>query len=337
MKFKKLIILLVVLAGLLSLSLLKKAMDAQNSPELKKEEVTESPFKGLSPAFISKIIVRAGDEAGVEIKKDSSGEWWIEIPVRARAQKPVIEKLIENLSSVKGELRADSKELLKDFSISDEEAVHVILSSDGDKEMAHAVVSRIRPNGSQNFIRAGGSNRVFITSEDILSSLSLYAKDDKPNAKSFTDMQVLKLDTNTVESVSWQVNGKTPLKLKKEAVEGKTVWDFDPKNPKEEVDANQVNNFLSIISNTYGMEIIDLKRSDLGFDGKAPFLSVVQNKGSQSSQLDLIAGNANAEKKTLMIKVLPDNIGYEIPDTSFENLKKDRAYFIKKAAAQAGA
>ena len=314
MKFKKLVILLIVLAALLSLSLVKKAMESQNKPEAK-QEVSEAPFSGISAGFISHIEVKQGSDS-VQLKKEASGEWRVEAPVQARAQKQAVEKLIEEVGALKGEERADAADLLEDFAITDDKAVHLVLKNE-DKEMAHVVVSRLRHNGSQNFVRVNGFNRVLSTNTDLLSRLFLYSKEDIPSARNFADMQVVKWDQNAVTEIQWQAAGeKTPLTLKKMTVDGKNSWFLEPKKTNEEVDESQALNFLSLISNLYAMELVDSKRTDLGLDGKTAFLTATYLKAGSPAKLELILGTLNSEKKTVFLKVHPDDLIYEVSEAN---------------------
>lgn len=193
MKFKKLVILIVALAVLIAAALVKKARE--NGPDQKKPSPAVKVLREtLSPAFVQKVVLSKADDAGEKIvlRKDNANEWILESRVNTRARKDRVEALIKNVTELGGEIRSESKEVLKDFSLLESQAIQIQLRGAEDKVIASVLVSPLRPTGGLNFVRLADSDRVIVASPDILSTLGIYAKSDKLDDKLFADLQAVK-------------------------------------------------------------------------------------------------------------------------------------------------
>lgn len=190
MKFKKLIILIMVLAVLVTIAVTKKTHE--NGDSLKKPApATPLLSEGLSTAFVQKIVISKGGDSGSKIvlSKSDVKEWTLESRSNTKVQSGPVEMLIKNVSDLKGDVRAESKEVVSDFFLLESQAIQIQFLAVDDKMISSVLVSPLRAGGELNFVRLTDSDRVMAASPDILSSLGIYAKSDPLDDKIFPTLE----------------------------------------------------------------------------------------------------------------------------------------------------
>ena len=187
MKFKKLLFLVSFCATLLVLAMFKQhaggppslALDASSG-----ETVVGSAF---TVGDVTKLEIYRGEgkDETLTLAKDASGRWTFTSRFGTRARKEGVESLLNHLAGLRGELRSESKDLLKDYSITDDKAFHFKVYDSAGKVLAHRVVSALRPRGTQNFVRETGSDKVVITLTDVLADIGIFSDQDTLSDKTF--------------------------------------------------------------------------------------------------------------------------------------------------------
>ena len=336
MKFKKLLFLIAVLAVLVVAGLVKRVHVQKAEQDQQKAAVAVQPLlKSLETSEVSKLSCQAGDDdkGAVLLRKQESGDWVVESHFGARAKKWQVDQLLKNVSSAKGELRSDSAEVLGDYRLLENQAVHLRFFGASGKELCHLLISPERAPAWQNFVRLAGSKQVLLISGDLLSNLGVNKKEDKPDPKNFTDLQAVKLDVSKVTKIETNAS-KTPWTLVKteDKEKKKPVWNFEPPAPgqKEEVDPDKVSNFISSLTRLNGQSVLDPKAAGYGFDEKPFWIRLSHTKDDKPVQTELYLGKPDAEKKTAALKVMPEGLVYEVNGASTEAVKTDRANFVKE-------
>ena len=190
MKLKKLLILVAVLAVIGALSLAKKnnlekagtlngrLVLAQTEPLLAKD---------FSQGFVTKMdVYRAGDPSErLLFAKDVSGKWVLQNHDNEPTRNEAVDSLLKSMTELRGELRSEDAAVLGDYSLKDEQAFHFQFFGNEGTELAHVLVSPLRPRGTQNFVRLAGSNKALVTDTDILASLSIFSPQDRLEKNTF--------------------------------------------------------------------------------------------------------------------------------------------------------
>ncbi len=293
--------------------------------------------KDLATAFVSKIVVMRGDNDPMKLVllKNEQNEWTLENHFSLHAKKWKVDELLKAVAESKGELRSESKDVLNDFSITDSQGIHIQFFGIPEKELIHLIVSPSRPASEVNFVRLASSSQIMAVSTDLLSTLGIYAKDDKIDYKNFGDFQLLRFDTTKVTKLELRDKAELITLIKKENPGDKTTsWSFDPANPKQEIDPNKVTNFLSQVVNLYAKEILDPKAEPYGLDEKQVFLRLSYIKDEKPFQTELYLGRYDETKKSYILKVLPDKLVYEVAESSINSIKKDKQSFLKSEPAK---
>ncbi|MBN1587429.1 MAG: DUF4340 domain-containing protein [Candidatus Omnitrophica bacterium] len=201
----KQIILLIVVLGLLVFGLYWKGQ--QTRPELSPEP--EASFGlGVSPENLD----------GLQIYKETSeerlmltrvGENWVlpnlwGLPADANR----VDRLLQGLEEVGGDERGNSEDLFADFGIRDAQAIHVLLSENGEVK-EHLLIGDKTAGWNQVFVRREGSEKVYLCDWDLLSRMGIYA--DLESAKIeplyVANLKLFSIAEDNIESVSVRRSG----------------------------------------------------------------------------------------------------------------------------------
>ncbi len=120
-------------------------------------------------------------------------KWVITSRYSYDANSAAIDRLVKDLLEVEGELRSDSKKMLREYCIEDGNAIHLQIEfEDGKKQ--EILCGKKGPVQSSSFARKEGENKVYLINKNLLSSVRIYshilsAKIDVPD---FVDLKVFK-------------------------------------------------------------------------------------------------------------------------------------------------
>lgn len=184
-----LILILVVLGVLVTLK------QSHRPAELRQEEYAPLDLS-FDPASVAKIILSKKDEASkVEIRKEK--ELWI-LPgfFNARANRDKIDTFFKEIREAKGEQRAQSKSVFKDFGITDEEALSVVLANAAGTEVLSFQIGAKRGDYGSVFVRRKNSEAVFLAQANLLSSAGIYGdlKTDNPKKEFWAALNFVSTD-----------------------------------------------------------------------------------------------------------------------------------------------
>ncbi len=295
--------------------------------------------RDLATAFVTGLEVWHGDDEKSKItaKKDAAtSAWSVTSHYGLPAKQYMVDELLKLSANIKGEVRSNSRDVLEDFQITDEQGIHLLLRGTEDKELTHLVVSPLRV-AYDNFVRRAGDPTVIFSKNDILSQLGIYKKEDRIETKSFIDLKVVSFESDKVTRLEFRPAGAAPLVLVKKEIEkeDKTkekIWVFEPEDKSTEIDTSKVSSFFSSLSNLYGKEPVDPKSSDTGIgEGAAPWVKLTLTKDSAAEEISLFLGKKDEEKKAYTVKVSPKGFVHLVTDSSLDSIqKKDKASFLKK-------
>lgn len=336
MKLKKLIILLVILGALIALVLVKKA--AVRSRAVPFEKAQEAMFITLTPqvseGFISKIVIYKGSDQArkVTLLKKAAGDWTVESGFTARARKAIPEGLIKDLSALKGELRAGSKDVFADFQISDEEGVHIVLVNMAGGESVHVVTGLKMPSWNKSFVRVSGAQDVCLADKNFLLTLGLYDPKAALAIQSFVDLKVFARDIASADRVEIKPAAGAPVVLKKAEAGTAPGWQFDPVDPKGKIDPAKVEEFIRLLSNLHAQEAVDPQGTSYGLDKPSFSAAVSVTEKGAPVTYTLEIGNPDPDRKAFYVRILPENIVFRVPESVIQGLKKDRTFFLEGPA-----
>jgi hypothetical protein len=151
-------------------------------------------------------------DSGLHFAKLESG-WVVVNAYNSPAKVEDIEKLITDLTNVKGSVRGESADLYEDFDITDDKALQIELFGSDDARLVHLYVGK-GSGGRECFMRMAGLPVVYLADENFISRFAAW--NAAPEKKLPTDrwLQLTLCDIDRDAMTSFEI-GK-----------GKTVYEF---------------------------------------------------------------------------------------------------------------
>jgi hypothetical protein len=206
MKPKALLPLLIVFAALAVLVVLKQSQKEELSlPE--QADLQQLIDADLDITALSRVELYPGAKADEKLilTKLSDDEWEITSRYNAPVDETILMEFLTTVKGFVGEFRATAEgALLADYDLSDEIGFHAVgYSADSDSPEFH-LISGKSPDFGSNFVRAGGSNDIYLIDTDLRQEAGIYAPDmdAKSGPDKWMDKSVFKFDKETVTSVS---------------------------------------------------------------------------------------------------------------------------------------
>lgn len=142
---------------------------------------------------INTVSIQNPDGA-IELRKGSNNEWTIEKPVKDRADSMAISQLFTSLETLRHDAKIDpeNKDQLKEFGV-EESNTKIRVSSEGEKGIELLIGKDAAVEGKV-YVRAGGSDSVYVISNDLKMQLNKKADD-------FRDRKLANLTTQQVNRV----------------------------------------------------------------------------------------------------------------------------------------
>ncbi|MHC4200327.1 MAG: DUF4340 domain-containing protein, partial [Planctomycetota bacterium] len=205
---RKQFIALAVMAGLLLLVIVVKKVRVRR-PDLEEEMalVSLAP-KGFLAADAARIEMYRGAKPDEKVALSREEDvWLVGSQFDAPAKKDKVDEFLKKLKGLEGEFRSEEKEVIADYGLADESAIHVSVYKTGQKEdekdpWYHLLVGKKEKYGS-SFVRAAGENTVYTVDVNFASELGLWGDDEQkpPKSSEWVDKTVIDLDKDKIERV----------------------------------------------------------------------------------------------------------------------------------------
>ena len=334
MGMKKLFIIVSIVIIVFVLVFIKKEVLRKQTSQVDNLAVSEiEVVNNIPQVLISKIIVYKGENQNnrIVIAKDSKGVWLVEDKFNAIARQDAIANILNELLGLKGEVRAESKNVFRDFQIEDAFSAQIILEDKSGKALSHILVSFLQPEWSKNFIRQAGSEKIVLVNKNILALFNLFGKEAKLDDSSLVDYRLCQFEAEQIDKIGLKVKGsKEPLNLKKAKNDAAAVpaWGFEPLSMvKGEIDQAKVKEFLNSVANLYAMEVLDPAQGNYGFNSS--YLQVILESSNSLKPIQIDVGDFIEPQRAYYIKSsLADQV-FKIPEAYVQHLKKDKTFFLK--------
>ena len=130
------------------------------------------------------------------------GAWVVASHFDAPANTTKIQQFLTQLSTLQGELRADSTALLGDFQLTDEQALHLKVYTDTPDQPALYLLAG-KGSGTNGFMRRAGEGRIYSVNLYLQSTAGLTSgtPDQAPSAKPWLDLRIQNVPKEQVSAV----------------------------------------------------------------------------------------------------------------------------------------
>lgn len=156
-------------------------------------------------------------ENTLEFVKKESG-WVVASRFGGPAKTDKIDAVLEEVGKLKGEFRSDSSEVLADYDLAEETAMHLEFYGSDDKELLNLLIGKRAETQNEVFLRLSGSNRVLKVSTSLRAKLGIFGEDMKemPATSEWLELSMLKFDRDGAGELTMTANGVTTQYSKKE-------------------------------------------------------------------------------------------------------------------------
>jgi hypothetical protein len=130
------------------------------------------------------------------------GAWVVSSYYNAPVKTDKIKGLLDTLSTLQGELRADKPDLLGDFRLEDTQALHLrVYTENTETPTVHLLAGK--SSGRQSFMRLANNVRVYSVNLNLYSEAGLYGSntDQPPEAKPWLDLQLQDVPKDQITAV----------------------------------------------------------------------------------------------------------------------------------------
>jgi hypothetical protein len=339
MKIKQLYILCAVFGILLFAALIKKTLEVnQRMVTQRQEKIQAGLISGITPDFVSKIIIRKGDkeEGDIVLKKGSDGAWTVESRGGIKTKADAVQKFLKDILEIKGEVRGLSKTTFPDFQIADNEGLHVILQNAAGVDMTHLVFGLKMPRLGEGFVRLFGTEKVFVTNAAVSVTLGVYDADSQPSDRGFADFQLFSKELQErATRLEFFALGKSLFALTKapDLKTGAADWRFDPPS-RDQVDPAQADGYLKYLTEVEGRDLDDSAKAGVfGLDPAQMSVKIdVTTPGEpQAKTYELQRGSRVKDKNWMTyMRTLPADVVYHVPENAAQNMERLRTSFVLK-------
>jgi len=338
MKSKRNLILVSILGVLIVVSLIKKVTQRQESI------VEEAAFRKLASAKfevsdINRVEIYKGDKAKEKIvmAKDSGG-WLVKSYFNAPVKEQKINDFIDKVRDIEGEFRSESSEVLKDFNISDDKAIHVAFFKAGSKEPAsHVLIGKTAGSGGA-FVRLAGENKIYTVDANLIADIGVQtaSKGGAPKANNWLDLAMLKLDKNSVSKMEVTTPARSVTFEKQEVKEDKKLKAGPPPVPGKDksntkkyewkitkgkytkIKENAMKQMLGALSSLAAVDVVDPARlKEVGLNKPSYRLAIVKDDGKKEV---LVASRFKGDVYAMLQG--SKNSLYKLANYNFENVFK---------------
>ncbi len=319
MNRKQIIILLGVLGLLIVAVIVKRAAPR---PEVYKEE-TQPLEIAFSPDTVTRLVLSKGPGEGerVELQRTNSA-WRIPSLWNAKADAEKVERFLDSVSALKGEVRSAADDVLSDFGITDEQAFHVTAFQDA-RPVLHLLLGTAQAGWQQLFVRQANSSTVFLAQSNLLSEMGIYGQASdttKPSADVWADLRLLAFSPEFITRVELKEQGADWQELG-----GQLPFERDPA---------KVQTYLQELLNLRAQRVVDPAGTAYGLTEPAWQLRFVKREGAP---LVLTVGAPTAEGSTdryLRVEAAPDV--YVASSYILDRIKVDGSRFLAEDPLSVG-
>jgi hypothetical protein len=122
----------------------------------------------------------------------------------APAKESKVNDFVKKLQGLEGELRSSSEDVLKDYGIDDDSAIHLVLLGAEGQKNKHLLLGKPGSNWGEVFVRLAGSSDVYLASENLRRDLGVYSAETTGSIEStpwceLDIMKVAKEDLSRIE------------------------------------------------------------------------------------------------------------------------------------------
>lgn len=272
----------------------------------------------------------------VRVRKHA-GAWSVPSRFDAPGQSTKIQQFLTQLSTLQGELRADSTAVLDDFRLTDEQALHFKVYTDAPDQPAFHLLAG-QGSGSNSFLRRAGAGRVYSVNLNLYTAVGLSSDttDQTPTAKPWLDLHIQHVPKEQVTAVELHApTRELRFTTASSAASGGadasqmsstppvSTWQLVSPALKYSVKQDAVEGLVTTLRTLQGDDVADPARSaEYGLD-TPPYRATLtlQPSGQEARQVAVLIGNeAPAQSGGRYARLGDTGLVYVVPAWTWQRL-----------------
>jgi|GEM_PF-2075431 len=227
---KKLIPLAVIAGLLVTVALVQKAGKPKISlsEQYALEELMPQGFRSSDVVRMEMYLGQNEEERVVLERIDD--QWFVSSRFNAPGKRDKIEKFLDQLKKLEGEFRTESAEVLEDFSLVEDKALHVRVYRQGEEKAAcHLLVGK-KESWNRSFVRRSGENSVYTVSVNLASEMGVYGEEMQtpPSAKDWIEKKLMEIKKEDVTKVALRTPERSLIFERREKPKDADIQEEDP-------------------------------------------------------------------------------------------------------------
>ncbi len=302
------------------------------TPSFNTEDVTEIAVSVKGKEEKALLIHKKDGNWIVKVKRDGK-EFW------APAKSTKVEKVLNDLKGLDGELRGEGQDIFADFNLKDDQGLSITIKGK-DGKFFEIRVGKKGPRWGTSFVRLSDSKKVYLASKDLLVDFDIWSKEpQKPiEIQPWIDMKVISSGYINVtrcafssKTINWSLERKEEDKeakdkdsqAKKESSKDnakKEYWLFSKNGKERKKKEEEVRDYLTKIFPLYAKDVVSPQSEVIKDAFKAP-LGTFSWKTKDGVQRKLNIGKVDEKANICLIK---DNRGYyfKVDSSWCKNIEK---------------
>ena len=336
-----------ILAGVFAFLLVIYFVTKPRHTEVNIDELVQSILIGVSKEDVHHVEIYKETNSDTPAQMDFSlvdDTWRITSRFFCKAKKSRIERIINDLIDMTGNVRSTDPKHHSTYEITDEQGIHIILKDEAEKPLANLIVGKKGEDANSGFVRFTDREKVYFVDKNVLNALGIYGQIDTLttfDAKSFVDLEAVKKEKDDLSQVALVRDGTQMIVKKVEreeevvkddstkAMEKKNVWVYvDRKGKETDLDQTEVDKFLKDVTTIRGQEAVDRvgetladmnKPSRYGLSRPKRFIAYFDADGKQEN---VLMGSVYEEDKGVYMQVQTDGLIYKLAKTNYDKIFK---------------
>ncbi|MFQ5561856.1 MAG: DUF4340 domain-containing protein [Nitrospinota bacterium] len=274
--------------------------------------------KEFSPSQVETISFYPPNkqQEAVVIKRDSGkeDEWRVQSRFNAPAETAKVKKLLDQVKTMEGELRADDPSLLENFELGKEKSYHLVLSGKGG-ELQHLLIGKKAETFTFGFVRIKGTNKVFLADRDFRYEFGIHGEGaTPPDQMKWVNKRILSIKKEEFLSLTLEDKNGSIMLEKEENKGGEEKaggphdkgatesWALVNGDSKKGVALDLVKSLVASVASFGGRDVFDITRKkELGLEDPQASLTVTL-KGGKKERVFLGSVQGDPEDKHYVFK-----------------------------------
>ncbi|GEM_PF-4998217 len=288
--------------------------------------------KGVNGDEIAEVdVFRANKPDSGIILALENDSWKVKTKYNAPAKKSEIDKLMEDLTGIKGELRGTNPELAGDFGLKDSQVVKLIVKGNKGDTLLNFALGKRGPDYRGVFLKESGSNNIYLSHQNLLQSFGIFTDNANPDSKRWVETKVFDYNRNdlqkikiisrnkSIELINEVIKTNTTSKADSIKAAPKKKWKKGKLSPGVKLADNQANPLVGMVVNLRATDVANPDSvNNYGFERPKYKIEITDSAGDLHTFI--IGKQVPGDENNYYARILGKNIIFIVNKSGFNNI-----------------